>query len=95
MRLSLYSIGQYTCSKKYYIMRLSEVSDYGSVVHRVIVDQIETKKDASLILKRANEIGLKPYRDTFLDLLRYQDELVQTKTKPLTPFFTNLSGVSK
>jgi hypothetical protein len=90
MRLPLYSIGQYTDSKVYYIQRLIGVDDFGTVSYKVIVEGIETKRDANLILRKANSIGLRPLVNTCLELNRYFDELKQAKTKPLTPFFVNL-----
>jgi hypothetical protein len=90
MRLSLYSIGQYTDTKKYYIMRLSEVSDYGSITHKIILDSIDTKKNANALLKYANSLGnTRPYDTVKLDLIRFHAELTQNWT-PLTPFFVNV-----
>ena len=60
MKLNLYEIGQYTDSKQFYISRLAEVNEYGTVKRVIVMDNIQTRKAAREWLASYNEQGLRP-----------------------------------
>jgi prolyl oligopeptidase PreP (S9A serine peptidase family) len=53
MKLDLYTLGQYTDNKKYYITRLSSISPDGTMISYFIKDGMATKKKQWLYSKNA------------------------------------------
>ena len=60
MKLDLYVYSRYTDTGRYYIARLDQITDYGTISRVIVRDGIRTKTEALALLKEYNRLGLRP-----------------------------------
>lgn len=62
MKLKLYEIGQYTDTKRFYISRLKDIDDHGTITRTIVQEGMRTSEEAHALKAELDSKGLKGVR---------------------------------